>query len=83
MPNKYKQHLIDEEISKEMHILGIYIQNKPVKRNSTRRIEPQKDMILNLNGDLCQLIQLIEVSDYRELWEVFNLATKTNSFEFV
>ena len=78
--NKYRQHLLDEFILHEMDILGIHIK-EPSPAQRTKRI--CAGLIMNIDDENCELLELIEISDYKELWQVLIINTGKIEFRFI
>ena len=63
-----------------MDILGIHIK-EPDPKNRTRRI--CAGLVMNLDNENCELLELSEISDYRELWKVRIIDTNEIEFKFI
>jgi len=59
-----KKRQINTEFAKELKDYGFHIEN-------TRTRKPKKaGDLLSYENEPCELLELIEISDYRELWSV-------------
>ena len=73
--NKYKQHLLDEEIAREMQILGISIKQPKQKTY-------KKGAFITIDSCSFELLRLLEVSDC-ELWEAHDITNNETTTLFL
>ena len=78
--NKYKQHLLNEKILKELHILGMHVV-EPCPEHRTKKIKP--GLIMSLDNDNCELLELSEISEFRELWKVRLIDSGDIEYKFI
>ena len=64
--NQYKKHLLDNKLQKELIEFGFHIETP----RHTRHKLTQKNDLISYDGCPCQLLDLIEVSNNKELWQV-------------
>lgn len=72
--NEYKKQQVNNQIAKELNDFGFHIQEPRAKKHAK-----QGDLI-SYEGEPCELLELIEFSQNRELWQCKFLADSEPSF---
>lgn len=73
--NKYKQHLLDEEIARELQILGISIK-------APRQKLYKKGNFITIDSCSFELLNLLESSNC-ELWEAHDITNNEKTVLFL
>ena len=80
MTKRYLENDANQQLLDECRAYGFTIRT-PNQQKKEKFIQPGS--IFNIDNENCELLELIEISDYRELWQVLVIDTGSIEFRFL
>ena len=80
MTKRYLENDANKQLQDECRAYGFTIRT-PNKHKKERFIKA--GAIFNIDNENCELLELVDLSDYRELWQVIVIDTGEVTYKFI